>query len=183
MNELYELLDMISRVLWFIYAIALLMFYYISRKHYGAKSSLVTMIIIVVSNTLMLGYQELLDWYIEAHPDYHPVVNFFWFMGFATFYLAALTVLYKVHKTENIKISTLGQYTGVSFLILGCFQLAQYAEIVIFRSTELISGIYTVGIPTLNIAIAVVSLGLGSLAIYYLHGNKKGLEGLKRWTI
>ena len=183
MKELYELLNDLSRVLWIIYALTLFMFYYISKKHYGAKSSLVTMIILMVSNTLMLGYQGLLDWYVKEYPGYNPFLNFFWYMGFSSFYLVSLAVLYNVHKAENIKISTLGQFVSVSFLLLGCMQLAQYAEIIIFNSNSHIIDIYTIGIPTLNIAIAVVSFGLGSLAIYYLHGNKKGLEGLKRWTI
>ncbi|NQZ09439.1 MAG: hypothetical protein HRT35_19985 [Algicola sp.] len=183
MNELYELLENISRVLWFVYAMALLMFYYISKKYYGAKSSLITMIIILVSNTLMLGYQEVLVWYIEGSPGISSMVHFTWFMGFASFYLISLAVLYKVHKAENVKISTLGQFTGVSFLVSGCLQLAQYAEIVIFKTNVNMKAIYTIGIPTLNIAMAVVSFGLGLLAIYYLHFNKKGLEGLKRWTI
>jgi hypothetical protein len=183
MNEFYELLENISRVLWFIYALGLLMFYYISKMYYGAKSSLITMITILVTNTLMFGYQEVLLWYVEEHPGVNPVVSFFWYMGFASFYLVSLAVLYKVHKAENVKISTLGQFTSVSFLLLGCLQLAQYSEIVIFKTNIHLVATYTVGIPTLNIATAVVSFGLGSLAIFYLHFNKKGLEGLKRWTI
>jgi hypothetical protein len=159
------------------------MFYHISKKSVGAKSSLITIIVIFGTNSLMLGYQALLDWYIAAHPGYNPTVNFFWYMGFASFYLGGMTVLYRVHYKENVRIGSLGQYASFSFFAAGSLQLFQYIEIVLFKTNTNMFQIYTYGIPAINIATVLVCFGFALMALYYLHFSKKGLVGLKRWTI
>jgi hypothetical protein len=183
MNELYELLDGISRVLWVFYAASLVMFYHVSKKIKNVRSSFIVITIIFVANSIMFGYQELLDWYIEGHPGYNPVVNFCWYVGFASLNIIAMKALYIVHKKENVKIGTLGQLVNVAFFTLVCIQLAQYADNIIFKTNQHIIDIYTVGIPTINIATTTVCFSLALVAIYHIHISKKGLEGLKRWTI
>lgn len=186
MNELHELLKLIQNVSWLFYLSAMLMFYYVSKKWANTSSSLITMVIAVAFSAVIIGYEEILLAYMEKHPGFNPVVSFFWFMGFATLEILGMATLYFVHKKENVRIGTLGQFIGFAFFTRCSLQLLQYSEIVLYKSNKAIYPLYTLytlGMPSINISIAVVSFCLAAIAIYHLHFHEKGLRGLKRWTI
>lgn len=177
MDDLAILLSNIGRISWLCYAFSLLVVYQASKGLGEKSSNFITLIIIVVFNVLMLGYKEVLDWYMESNPGISPVVNFFWYMGFAGFDLAALRAIYIFHKKENVRIGNLGQYANLAFFAAGSLQLLQYAEIVLFKTDQNIDKIYSIGIPTINIAMALICLGVAAKALFGAHLKKNKQKG------
>lgn len=183
MDELHELLKLIQNISWLFYLLAMLMFYYISKKWSNTSSSLITMIIAVAFGGIMIGYEETLLVFMEDSQEFNPILSFFWFLGFANLELLGIVTLYNVHKKENVRIATLGQFIAFAFFARGSLQLLQYSEILLFNSNKTIYPLYTLGMPAINISIAIVSSCLAAIAIYHLHYHEKGLKGLKKWTI
>ena len=183
MNEINELLILIQNISWLFYMAAMLMFYYITKKSANRSSSLITMIIAVSIQALIIGYEKTLLVYIEANPGYNPILNFFWYIGFSIQEIVGIWIIILIHKKENVRIGSLGQFIVISFFIRCTIQLLQYGEIILFKSDQTIWNIYMIGLPTVNISIAIVSFALACIAIYHLHFHKNGLKGFKRWTI
>jgi hypothetical protein len=173
MNELTQHLNNIGNTTWFFNAFSLLMLYYLGKNLTAKSSNLLTLIIIVVFNTLMLGYQGILDWYRAANLGVSAVVNFFWYMGFAIFDLIAMRAIYNVHKKENVRIGRLGQYASFAFFAVGTLQLLQYAEIVIFNTNDKVATLYIVGIPSINIATAIICTVVALFSLYTSLNIKK----------
>lgn len=183
MNEINELLILIQNISWLFYMAAMLMFYYITKQSTNRNSSLITMIIAVSIQALIIGYEEILLAHIEANPGYNPILNFSWYIGFSILEIVGIWTIILIHKKENVRIGTLGQFIVASFFIRCSIQLLQYGEIILYKSDQAIWNIYMIGLPTINISIAVASFGLACVAIYHLNFHENGLKGLKRWTI
>ena len=177
MEEFYPLLNNIAKVTWLFYALSLLMFYYASKGFASKNSDLITLVIIVAFNALMLGYQGILDWYTSVNPGVSPVVHFFWYMGFAGFYLVALIAIFRFHKKENVRIGQLGQYTSFAFFAAGSLQLLQYAEIVLFNTDQYIDKLYTFGIPAINTATGLICFSIALKAAFKTHFKTEKREG------
>lgn len=182
MDELHNLLVSINFVLWGFDAITVGLFYMIYKRTGQAKSSFVTMVVVVFSTMVMMGYEGLLVHYIVPNIT-NPVLNFFWYMGFASFALITLMALYKVHEMENLKIASVGQYLGTVYFILASLQLAQYSEIVLFNSQDTLFYVYLIGVPTVNIAATAVCFAMAALATYRLNNTKPGLRRFTKWSL
>jgi hypothetical protein len=176
-SELTTLLHNIGNTSWFFYGLSLLMFYYLTKGQTDKSSALVTLIVIMVFNSLMQGYQGIMDWYIKENPGFSSTVNFFWYMGFAGIDLIAMKAIYKVHEKENVRISPLGQYASFAFFVSANIQLLQYAEIVIFKTDEYIDKLYRFGIPAINIGTAIICFGVALMALYHFYFTKEGQKG------
>lgn len=183
MERLHNLLDTISHITWFIDALSLGGFYLASKKIPDKCSSLYTMMIIFVVGTTMLGYRIYLIWLIGDDTRVNPTINFFWYLGFSTFDLLLLVLLVSVHKIENIKLGSLARYAGAAFICLGLIQLLQYTEIIVFHTDHYIDPLYSLGIPSINIATTLVCFSYALLALYHTHISHQGIKGIKRWTI
>ena len=165
MDELAELLINIGRVAWFCNALSLSVLYYLATGATRRNSALLTLIVIVVFNTLMKGHEGIMLWYMATHPDYSPVVNFFWYMPFAVFDFIAMRAIYNVHQKENVRIGRLGQYASFAFFAAATIQLLQYAEIVIFNTDTNLDTLYRTGIPAINIGTAIICAGVALTAL------------------
>lgn len=180
MNGLYQQLWLIQDMTWFFYVLAMLLFYGIAKYWPNSYSSLITMIIVVAVGTVTIGFEALLS----AHHQHLIVqVSTLWFIGLASFEIIAMLALLLIHKKENLRIGRLGQLVGFSFFARCTLQLLQYGEIVVFQTNQRIFTLYTLGLPTINIAIAILSMIFALLAIYHLCWNEKGLKGLRKWYI
>jgi hypothetical protein len=176
MNELIELLTNMGKVTWFCNAVSLLVLYRLNKGLSSKNSNLLTLIIIVVFNTLMMGYRGIMDWYMAANPGFSMAVIFFWCIGFASFDFAAIRAIYIAHKKENVRIGRLGHYAGFAFFAAATLQILRYLEIVLFNTDEDTAALYTVGIPSLNIATAIVCFGVALITSYrvYLEKYRRG---------
>lgn len=184
-----ELLANLSLVSWLVDLLSLLAFYYLAKMHsqriesnLPINSSFVTLCIVQVLGSLMLGYEAFLNAYSEENPGYHWYVNFFWYMGFAAFYLFGILSIRKVHVAFQLPLGVVARCCTLAFYAAGILQLAQYSEILIFNTDQNLDAIYRAGIPTINIATSFTYFLLGVIAIYTVHKSKDGIEGLK-WRI
>lgn len=184
-----ELLTNLSLVSWLVDLLSLLAFYYLAKKHsqrvegnLPINSSFITLCIVQVLGSLMLGYEAFWNAYSESNPGYHWYVNFFWYMGFSAFYLFGIHSIRKLHLSFKLKLSVVARCCTLAFYAAGTLQLAQYTEILIYHTDENLDAIYRAGIPTINIATSFTYLILGIIAIYTVHRSKDGIAGLK-WRI
>jgi hypothetical protein len=165
MDELDKLLANIGNVAWAFYALSLMVLYKLSKGATAKSSNLLTLIVIVVFNIFMKGYEGIVLWYMATPPDFSPVVNFCWYMGFASFDFVAIRAIFKVHKKENVRIGRLGQYASFAFFTLATIQLLQYAEIIILNTDKNLDTLYRTGIPSINIATAIICTGVALAAL------------------
>jgi hypothetical protein len=182
MESLTDLLKVLLLGAWAVDMFTILMLFHLWQKTGEVSSSLITMTIVTIVMGFIIGYESALLAYTEVNPEPSQVVNFLWYMGLMGFYIAVLWFIHKLHHLSNMKIGTAGQLASNACLGLGLIQIAQYIEIVLFKTNHHMDTLYTVGIPAINIATTLVCFYLAVYALYYLVYKKEKREAL-RWHI
>lgn len=182
MESLEALLKAIVLGLWFVDMITVALFFSVCQKLESINSSMITMVIVLLSGTFMIGHQAVLEAYMAVNPGYSAWVNGFWYLGFIGLYGLSMRYLYKAHKLRNIRIGSLGQYINTVFLLLGLIQIAQYMEIELYNSDEVMGFWYMLLIPSINIGSTLVCFGMALYSYYHVVFRERSSEEL-RWTI
>lgn len=82
----------------------------------------------------------------------------------------------------RVPLGTIARFCTWAIFAIGTLQIAQYCEILLFKTDQHLDTIYTVGVPTVNVLATFVCLGLGVVGMYATHKLEEGEKGL-RWTI
>ena len=177
-----DLLSKIELISWIFDLLTLLILFKFARENKGVNSSLLTMTVILVAGSLMIAYEKLLTSCIENFPTYMSIINFFWFVGFAAFYVASIRAIRLLHNMFHLKIGILGKYISFSFYLIGSLQVFLYSEILLFKTDIYIGTLYDLGVPGINIANTIVCFSFAILAAYLLVKQQKGPKDIK-WVI
>jgi hypothetical protein len=180
--SLSEILEGISLGTWFVDLVAIILLYKVYKQDKDVNSSLLTMVVVVIANTVMIGHEAIINAYQGPEPKYNSYVVFAWFTGRLILYYFATYWLRAVHTDNNLKIGTLGAYVNNAYIGFATLQVLQYSEIVIFKTNMNVAPIYSVGMPAIGITATAVSLYIALYGYYYLRVKKVGKESLK-WNI
>lgn len=150
-----ELLLTMGKWTWIIEFVSLCLFVGISIQDKKVGSSVVALLIVVVLGGLMRQYAPHL--YAITDPEYQAWVRFAWYMGFTAIYAFGMFILTKVHLTFMLRFSFMAKTVLFGYFVAGQLQLFRYAERAIGK-TDYLQQVYQVGIPTINIGIAITAL-------------------------
>jgi hypothetical protein len=177
-----DILEMISLSTWFIDVGITVLLYIIWNRTNEASSSLITMVVVVIANSLVIGHETVLNVIQGPEPDFNPYIVFSWYFGKILLFTLTMLSIRKVHKDKMIKIGTLGKYVNNALYGLGTLQVLMYGEIALFKSEDTIGNIYSFGMPAIGISTTTIGLYLLFYSYYHLCLKNTARESLK-WNI
>lgn len=114
--------------------------------------------------------KELLN--LSQKPRFEQLVYNAWYLGFA--YLDAVFVIVVIYlcKKKSLTIDHVTRMILISYVTLGCMQVARYMDRIILE-TDALGELYSIVVPTINISITLL---ICAYSLYVLISGRKDLD-------
>lgn len=107
--------------------------------------------------------KELLN--LAKKPQFEQLVYNAWYIGFA--YLDAVFVILVVYvcKKKSLAIGNITRMILISYVTLGCMQIARYLDRIILE-TDKLGELYSIVVPTINISVTLLVCGYSLYVLF-----------------
>lgn len=167
--NLYEILDLVQAHTFRAAFLSLLIYslYFTRRDSFTVTLCLMcflVMIHMVLDDLMMIWYDE----------GYTELVKHAWYLFFAATDFALVFTAYYLIDKYKIPMQKVSRLILMAYITLGFVQVARYADRIVFK-TDLIGGLYTSLIPTIN-GCLTVSILVYSVGAVWMHRSKRSKE-------
>jgi hypothetical protein len=95
---------------------------------------------------------------LAQNPQFEQLVYNAWYLGFAYIDAVFVILLIYVCKKQSLPVDNITRMILLSYVTLGCMQIARYVDRIIMESDSL-GELYRIVIPTINISVTLLICG------------------------